>query len=463
MPGLLAAWLAPFAGLFTRPTWGRVPVLVEGALLALHRRTVSAALRAAGQDRSPGFARYHRVLNRARWSARAAARVPLGLLVITFAPDGPVVIGVDDTLERRWGKRIAARGIYRDPIRSSHGHFVRASGLRWVSLSLLAPIPWAEVAKVPSAAADGKPPEGGRVWSLPFLTVLAPSERHAQERGRQHKKLTDWARQGLLQAARWLPGRRIVAVTDTGYAALDLLGSVRHRLCVVTRLRLDARLFDPAPPRKPRTIGRPRLVGQRQPTLARRLADPRTRWRAITVAGWHGGEDRVVAIATGTAVWHHPGLPLVPLRWVLARDPAGTFRPQAFLCTDQDAAPADILTWFVRRWSTEVTFGEARRHLGVETQRQWSDRAIARTTPVLLGPYSLVALWAHELRRSQMLPPAAAAWYAKERVTFSDALASVRRALWAEAALHTSRRWGDLVEVPRPLLNRLTTLACYAA
>jgi hypothetical protein len=283
--GLLAAWLTLFAGLFTRPTWGRVPVLVEGALLALHRRTISAALRAAGQDRSPGFARYHRVLNRARWSTRAAARLLLGLLVITFVPSGPVVIGVDDTVERRWGKRIAARGIYRDPIRSSHGHFVRASGLRWVSLSLLAPIPWAEVAKVPSATADGKPPEGARVWSRPFLTVLAPSERYAQERGRQHKKLTDWARQGLLQAARWLPGRRIVAVTDTGYAALDLLGSVRHRLCVVTRLRLDARLFDPAPPRKPRTIGRPRLVGQRQPTLARRLADPHTRWQAITGAG----------------------------------------------------------------------------------------------------------------------------------------------------------------------------------
>jgi hypothetical protein len=436
----------PFACLFTRPTWSRVPVLIEGTLLAVHRRTVSAALRAVGQDGSPGFARYHRVLNRARWSARAAARVLLGLLVTTFVPSGPVVIGVDDTLERRWGKRIAARGIYRDPVRSSHGHFVKASGLRWVSLSLLAPIPWA-----------------GRVWSLPFLTVLAPSERYAQERGRRHKKLTDWARQGLLQAARWLPGRRIVAVTDSGYAALDLLGSVQHRMCVVTRLRLDARLFDPAPPRKRRAVGRPRTIGQRQPTLARRLADPHTRWQAITVAGWYGGEDRVVAVATGTAVWQHPGLPRVPLRWVLARDPAGEFRPQAFLCTDQDAAPADILAWFVRRWATEVTFGEARRHLGVETQRQWSDLAIARTTPVLLGLYSLVTLWADALRRSRGMLPLTAAWYVKERVTFSDALASVRRALWVEAALCTSRRRCDLVEVPRPVLNRLTTLACYAA
>jgi hypothetical protein len=299
MSGLLAGWLAPFAGLFTRPTWGRVPVLVEGTLLTVHRRTVSAALRAVGQDRMPSFACYHRVLNTARWSARAAARVLLGLLVVTFAPSGPIVIGVDDTLERRWGKRIAARGIYRDAVRSSHGHFVKASGLRWVSLSLLAPISWAEVAKVPSAAADGKPPEGGRVWSLPFLTVLAPSERFAQERGRSHKRLTDWARQGLLQTARWLPGRRIVAVTDSGYAALDLLAAVRHRVCVVSRLRLDARLFDPAPPRKPGTIGRARIVGQRQPTLARRLTNPATRWSSPSRAG----------MAVRTAVSRSPPAP----------------------------------------------------------------------------------------------------------------------------------------------------------
>jgi hypothetical protein len=252
-------------------------------------------------------------------------------------------------------------------------------------------------------------------------------------------------------------------VTDSGYAALDLLAAVRHRVCVVARLRTDARLFDPAPPRRPGTIGRPRVVGRRQPTLARRLADPRTRWRAIVVAGWYGGEERRVEAATGTAVWHHPGLPRVPLRWVLARDPAGEFRPQAFLCTDLDAAPGDILAWFVRRRSTEVTFGEARRHLGVETQRQWSDLAIARTTPCLLGLYSLVTLWAHDLCCSRRLLPASAAWYAKDRVTFSDALASVRRALWAEAALCMSRPQRDLVEVPRPLLNRLTTLACYAA
>lgn len=444
--GPLTLLLAPFAGLFTRPTWRRVPALAEGALLAVHRRTVSSALRATGRDRGPGFARYHRVLNRARWSARAAAGVLLGLLIAAFVPSGPIIVGIDDTLERRWGKRIAARGIYRDAVRSSHGHFVKASGLRWMSLMLLVPVPWA-----------------GRVWALPFLTVLAPSERFARERGGRHKRLTDWARQALLQAARWMPGRRVVAVTDSGYAALDLLAAVRRRVCVVARLRTDARLFDPAPPRRPGTIGRPRVVGQRQPALARRLADPSTSWRAVTVPGWYGGGDRHVEAATGTGVWHHPGLPVVPLRWVIVRDPAGRFRPLALLCTDPDAAPADILAWFVRRWATEVTFQEARRHLGVETQRQWSDRAIARTTPVLLGLYSLVTLRAHELRRSRGLPLSSGAWYAKRSPTFSDALAAVRRSLWAEAALQTSWHRRDLVEVPRPLLDRLTGLACYAA
>ena len=307
-------------------------------------------------------------------------------------------------------------------------------------------------------------PWAGRAWALPFLTVLAPSERYCRERGqRRHKRPTDWARQALLRAARRLPGRRVVAVADSSFAALELLGAVRRRMVVVTRLRLDARLFAPPPPRTPRTIGRPRLVGDRLPTPAQRLGDRRTRWRRLVVGGWYGGGDRPVEACSGTALWHHPGMPVVPLRWVLVRDPFGEFRPQAFLCTDLDAGPVDILSWFVRRWTTEVTFAEVRRHLGVETQRQWSDRAIARTTPVLLGLYSLVALWADELRRGSAILPRAAAWYAKRAPTFSDALAAVRRTLWADAALRTSRADRDAAKVPRAVLDRLTDLACYAA
>jgi hypothetical protein len=437
--------MEPFSEAFTTPTWQHVLVLIAGAILSPGRRTVAAALRVTGLDQDPCFTNYHRVLNRNRWSSRRVARCLLKLLVISFVPDGPVIIGLDDTLERRWGAKIKARGIYRDPVRSSHGHFVKASGLRWLSVMLLPDIPWA-----------------GRVWGLPFLTALAPSERYASKRARPHKKLTDWGRQVLLQAARWLPGRKIIAVADSSFAAIELLNAVRRRLCMITRLRLDARLFDPPARRRPGTVGRPRVIGKRQPNLAERLANPKTRWRRLRVSGWYGRGERLVEIVTGTALWHHPGR-LVPIRYVLVRDVEGELRPQAFLCTDLDADPLDILRWFVRRWSIEVTFAEVRRHLGVETQRQWSDPAIARTTPALLGLFSLITLWAQHLCGETSPPPRSATWYSKTLPTFSDALALVRRELWADHDFRTSATAAEIVQIPQTTFNALIGAACYAA
>jgi hypothetical protein len=444
-PAKLATWMQPFGESFTAPTWQHVLVLVVGAILAPRRRTVAAALRVTGLDQAPHFTNDHRVLNGNRWRSRALARRLLWLLVGTFVPHGPVIIGLDETLERRWGAKISARGIYRDPVRSSHGHFVKASGLRWLGVMLLPDIPWA-----------------GRVWGLPFLTALAPSERYANTRRRRHKKLTDWGRQVLLQTARWLPERDIIAVADSSYAAIDLLNAVRRRICVITRLRLDARLFDPPAPRRPGAVGRPRVIGRRQPTLAERLADPATRWHRLLVTGWYGRGERRVEIVSGTALWHPPGR-LVPIHYVLVRDVAAELKPQAFLCTDLAADPLDILRWFVRRWSIEVTFAEVRRHLGVETQRQWSDLAIARTTPALLGLFSLIALWAGELYAETTPAPRVASWHLKPLPTFSDALAVVRRELWAAKNSHTSASASDFLKIPVTTLNSLITVACYAA
>lgn len=407
-PAILVRWMAPFQSLFYRPTWQNALVLILGTVLAPGRRTVTAALSVLGLREAATFTNFHRVLNRNRWSSRTAARRLLDLLLEAFVADGPVVIGLDETIERRWGSKIKARGIYRDPVRSSHGHFVKASGLRWITVTLLAPIPWAQ-----------------RVWALPFVTALAPSERFARERGHRHKKLTDRARQLLILLARWLPERQLVAVADSSYAAIELLKAVSRHLTMITRLRLDARLFDPPPLRRPGTMGRPRVSGARQPTLDERLADPRTPWQRVIVTGWYGRSERQLDVVSGTAIWYHPGKQIA-IRWVLVRDVAGAFKPQGFVCTDPDADPLDVLRWFVRRWSIEVTFAEVRRHLGVETQRQWSDLAISRTTPALLGLFSLVTLWANELFAHQLAPPRRAAWYPKPQITFSDALAVVR-------------------------------------
>jgi hypothetical protein len=398
------------------------------------------------------FQNYHRVLNRARWSSLALCRVLLHLLVAAFVPtDAPVVVGLDDTIERRRGAKIAAKGIYRDPVRSSKGHFVKASGLRWLSMQLLAPIPWAE-----------------RVWALPFLTVLAPSERYHQERGQRHKKLPDWGRQMIRQLRRWLPDRRLVVVADSSYAVLELLADaagLARPVTMITRLRLDAALYDPAPPREPGTKGRPRLKGARQATLAQRLTDPQTGWVQLTLP-WYGGGMATRDLATGTAVWYHAGMPPVVLRWVLIRDSAGHADPQALLCTDPQVGPAQIIAWFVWRWQLEVTFHEARAHLGIETQRQWSDLAILRTTPALLGLFSLVTLLAHQFLGGSgggSLPVRHAAWYAKSTPTFIDALALVRRQLWPLGISYLSSGVPDLVQIPRAQLDRLTDTLAFAA
>ncbi|MGH7963383.1 MAG: IS701 family transposase, partial [Candidatus Binatia bacterium] len=222
-------------------------------------------------------------------------------------------------------------------------------------------------------------------------------------------------------------------------------------------------LYDPAPPRASGQNGRPRKKGMRRPPLQPVLADPQTPWTLMTVPKWYGGGAREVEVCTDTAVWYHTGLPPVALRWVLIRDPQGEFKPQALLSTPLTYSPAQVLAWFVRRWTMEVTLQEARAHLGVETQRQWHDLAISRTTPALVGLYWLVPLLAHTLPRAQVRAVRTAARYAKSRPTFSNALAVVRRELWSHSHFPMSGTTSEVVEIPRSLLERLTDAVCYAA
>jgi hypothetical protein len=278
--------------------------------------------------------------------------------------------------------------------------------------------------------------------------------------------LTDWARQLLTQVRRWLPDRPLVAVADQNYACLALLAACQHLpepVTVVTRLRLDAALYEPAGPRPPGKRGRSRLKGKRLPTLKAVLHDPHTRWTTVRVPRWYSAGEREVEIVSHPCVWYHPGEPVVPIRWVLVRDPEGKFAPQAFLCTDRDVTAVQILSWFVQRWQLETTFEEVRRHLGVETQRQWNELAILRTTPVLLSLFSIVSLLAHQQAQAGMLLVRRASWYVKEQPTFSDAIASVRRSLWNSSLFTTCSAKTDMQKLQQALLERFADTLCYAA
>lgn len=449
LPNDIIAIFGAFAPVFTQPTFRHAQVLLLGAILAPGKRTVTAALRAMGLSQEKHFQNYHRVLNRAVWSPRQAAGILLRLLVSTFVADGTVVIGIDDTLERRWGPKIAARGIYRDPVRSSKSFFVKSSGLRWIAMMLLVPVPFS-----------------GCVWALPFFVHLAPSERYHKERGRPHRTLADWAWHMIRQVRRWLPDRALVFVADQSYAVIDLLArcaNMEQPVTVVTRLRLDAGLYKPAPPRQPGQKGAPRKKGDRLPTLKAVLTNPATEWTEATIANWYGQGDRRIEYVSGTCVWYHQGKPVVPIRWVLIRDSEGEFEPQALLCTDLNVGPEQIISWFIRRWRMEVTFEESRAHLGIETQRQWNDKAIERTTPALFALFSIVTLLAHQWMPGELTPVRQAAWYIKEQPTFSDAIALVRRRLWPYAFSWMSVPDTDMEESEQDPLGRFAELLCYAA
>jgi len=446
VPQILHAWLGAFRSQFTAPSWQHVLVLIMGCILAPGKRTVSACLRMTGRTNDPGFSKYHHVLNRGRWNARALARTLLTLIVARLVPEGPIVIGLDDTIERRWGRRITARGIYRDPVRSSHGHFVKASGLRWLSFMVLTPVPWAGVVK-----------------ALPVLTLLAPSERANTQQGRRHKVLTDWARQGVVQICRWLPERHCIFVGDSSFGTHDLVQAVKQRATLISRLRLDANLFGRPPERSRHSLGRPAQKGPPLPKLKTLLSNPATAWQRICVSVWYGyKQSKELEITSDIAIWYRPGNMPATIRWVLVRDPEGRRDPQAFFSTDVTLQPAEIIAFFVRRWQVEVTFAETRAHLGVETQRQWSDKAIMRTTPILLGLYSLITLWACDLLNSAS-SPYAAAWYRKTQLTFSDAIGAARFALWVGDISQHSPPVRERDKIPPDRLIRMAQALCFAA
>jgi hypothetical protein len=436
LPPEMVASLAAFAPLFSNLTWVKAQFLAVGAILATGNRTVCSILRIMGLSQDPHFTNYHRVLNRDAWSCLAAGQVLLGLILALIPSDWPIVLAADDTIERRGGRRIKSRGCYRDAVRSSRGHLVRCFGLKWIVLTVLVPVPWSQ-----------------RVWALPLLTTLSWPEGSGRRTG--HKTSLDWTRQMVVQVRRWLPERELILVLDGGFAAVKLAHDCqRHQVAMVCRLRLDAALYDPPGPQPPSKRGPKPKKGQRQRRLTEWAGDRETPWERIEV-DWYGGERKVMQVFSGPGLWYTRGQDPVAIRYVLARDLEGRLSDAAYFCTDERFGPEEILKYVVQRWSMEVTFEEARAHLGLETQRQWSDLAIARTTPVLLGLFSVVTLLAVQWHRSGLLVTEQTAWYEKGCPTFSDCMRLARQQIWRSRIMGPSSEAADVIQLPRPLLEAL--------
>ena len=438
--------ISTFSVAFTTPTFQKILILLWGTILAPGRRTVAAALRVMGLSTEKHFSNYHRVLNRDRWSPWLLSQLLFDLLLRYLQPaDQPILLLIDETIERRRGNQIRYKGWFRDPVRSSGRFLTAVLGIRWICLALLVPVPW-----------------NSRPWALPFMIVPALSKATSEKLGKHHRTVVEWASWMITRVRRWQPERQIILVGDGTYAALHLTRvcqSFPHPVVFVSRLRLDASLHD-FPVQKSKFGPKPKK-GERRPNLAMHLESPDTAWQTLRL-DWYAGKKKTVEVVSQVCLWAKRAADPVPLRWVLVRclhDPH--FKPEAFYCSDTQVAVDQIVLWVLARWNIEVTFEELRMHLGFETQRQWSQRAIERSTPGLMGLFSLVILMAHALY-PQDLPVRTASWYSKTEATFCDALAAVRLHFWKSANRNLSSENQDLSQFHPDPLASLWEIACYS-
>jgi len=361
-----------------------------------------------------GFSKFHHLLNRAHWSSLRAAKILLFMLLPLIQDGQPIVFFIDETLERRKGKKIKAKGYYRDAVRSSKSQLVKASGLKWLTMTLSVRLSF-----IPRALA------------LPFLSVLEYSKKCDQQHNRRHKTTLDWAAQMVRQVRRWLGRQKpLILVGDGGFAAAQLaLDCIRYGVTLVSRLKMNACLFDFPGEKIPGKRGRLPSKGMRLKNFKQMLSLRNLPWKEVEIIGYNGIKHRVRYVSD-TCMWGADGSTPIPIRWTLVVDPTGKMDPLPLMSTDPLMTPEQMIELYVDRWSIEVMFEESREHLGIETQRQWSDKAIARSTPVLMGLYSLVCLMGNRLGQEELLKVEQTSWYQKEHATFSDMLRAVRMAIW---------------------------------
>lgn len=517
IPEVILTLIANFAIVFNAPTWRHAQTLLIGAILCPGKRTVTAALQVMGLAQEANFSKYHRVLNKSKWDSWLLVKILLGLLIPLVPKSCPILIAMDETLERRKGKMITSKGCYRDACRSSKSLVVRCFGLKWQCAALLIKLPWND-----------------RYWAMPFMTVLCVAKtydsktngyniitmnkkstklavaalgyykkslyyfdtatntnvvldeklsrkllkgikanmaankkltiikQNIQQLGKKdmsaltetcgirkipHRSSVDYALLMMVKISQHLK-RPWIFIGDGGFASIKLGWACSRRdVTLISRLRKDAALYEPAPESASGKRGRKPQKGVKAKSLNELIQQSYLAWQEQEVT-WYRGIKKTVALYSGTNLWYKAGNKPLPIRWVLVKDlESGNI--ESFFSTNQDLPPAQIVEYFVLRWNLETTFEEARAYLGVETQRQWSKNAINRTTPVLLGLYSLVCLIAYKLTASGQIPVLEVAWYGKNnQATFSDVMRFVKQAIRREKFINKSWINDDVVQIP---------------
>ncbi len=349
MPSLssvILSIIAPFAVLFSRPVWSRALTLFVGTILCRGKRTVCAALRVMGLSNETNFSSYHHVLNRVEWSLLSASKILLYLILSMERGEDPLVFFVDETLERRKGPKIKAKGYYRDAVRSSRQNVVKTSGLKWLSLAVSWRFPFSK-----------------RHFALPFMTVLEPSAKSDKIAKKRHKTTLQWTIQMLIQVVRWLKNAPIILVGDGGFACGALAWwCLKLNIALISRLKMNACLYDFPTVALPSKRGRKKTKGERLYSFKEMVNISDLRWIEVGVEGY-GQKKKHLKYITAVSLWGADGFMPVPIRWVLVVDPEGELDPMPLMCTDHTVSAEKIIALYFKRWNIEVTFEEVREHL----------------------------------------------------------------------------------------------------
>lgn len=420
LPNVIINIMVNFAPLFSRTVFHNICLLFKAHILSKGRRTITDMLRQLGLHDERKFSKFHRIFYGAKWSGLQASQILFKLLHKLISPNDEMLIAIDSTIERRRGPKIKGLGSMRDPIASTKANKVLTIGLSWLVTAVIIKLPWSS-----------------KNWALPFITILMPPKKPLKSSTNEnkdlhkHKTMTHWTCQIAKNLRRWTGKlQKITIVADSAFACFYIANTcIDLSIGLISRLRKDARLYEfPSTPTK-KTKGRPRILGQRHSSLDKVAKDPNRKWSTLSVS-WYGGTMRNVLALTGECLWYCPGVRPTPIKWVIVKTSEGSDW-EAFFSTDLTHTTTWIIESFVGRWPLETTFEESRRHLGIETQRQWSDKAIDRVTPAIFASFSLINLIALKLQEEddEEIPLRHTAWYKKKNTTFSDILIYVKESV----------------------------------